>query len=106
MKIRLTLGLLLLLQFHLTSGQGITLNDLVYFQATKDPIKIDSVLLTKKKWDCNCYRNDGHIDWVKNWIYDIADTTKENVDKDYIKIDNVGQGFSSIVAFYTTDKKG
>src|SRR5688572_29965272 len=104
MKIKFVLALILILQLNFTWGQEITLKDLIYFQKTKNSLKIDSVLLTKNKWDCNCYRDDGHLDWIKQWIYDIPDSTKENVDKDYIRFDQVGYGFSSIITYYTTDK--
>ena len=78
-------------------------NGYIYFQKEKNSLKIDSVLLTKDKWDCNCYRDDGHLDWIKQWIYDIPDSTKENIDKDYIRFDQVGHGFASIITYYTTD---
>lgn len=105
MNIKTLLLIVSLFQFHWTFGQNLSLDDLVYFQTVKKSIKIDSVLQTKDKWDCNCYREDGRLDLLKEWLYDIPDTTKENVDKDYIKFDEVGYGFSSIITFYTTDRK-
>jgi hypothetical protein len=105
MKIRICFVLILIFQFTVTWGQGITLEDLIYFQTTKNSLKIDSVLLTKDKWDCNCYRDDGHLEWIREWIYDLPGSTKENVDKDYIKLVETGYGFSSTITFYTTDKK-
>ena len=104
MKIKFVLALILVLQLNLTLGQEITLENLIYFQTIKNSLKIDSVLLTKDKWDCNCYRDDGHLDWIKAWIYNIADSTKESIDKDYIKFDNVGHGFLSTITFYTTTR--
>lgn len=104
MNIRTFLTIVLLLQFHGTVGQDISLSDLVYFQTIKKSVKIDSVLQTKSKWDCNCLRQFDSIDLVNKWLYDPIDSTKETTDKDYVKFNEVGHGFSSIITFYTSDK--
>jgi hypothetical protein len=105
MNIRIFLTIISLLQVHLTIGQDISLDDLVYFQTVKKSVAIDSVLLTKDKWDCNCLRKFDRIDLIKEWLYDIPDSTKENTEKDYVKYDEVGHGFASIITFYTADRR-
>jgi hypothetical protein len=37
-------------------------------------------------------------------VYDVSDTTIENVDKDYVSFNEVGFGFSSVITYYTSDE--
>jgi hypothetical protein len=102
---KLLIIIICLPQFHCAIGQQISLHDLIYFQTVKNSLKIDSVLMTKGKWDCNCMRQFERLDLVNHWVYDIVDSTKDNVDKDYIKSLDPGYGFSSVLTFYTTSKE-
>lgn len=90
----------------IVNGQNtLTLDELIYFQMNKSSIKIDSVLLTKNKWDCNCLREDGRIDLVEEWFYDLNDTTEAVDEKASISKSNIGFGYSAIMTFKTSDKK-
>jgi hypothetical protein len=93
-----------LFKVHLAFCQDISLNELIFFQATKDPVKIDSILLTKEKWDCNCIRQFDDIKKNREWIYDVADSSKESIDKDNLELGDIGNGFSPITMYYTSDK--
>lgn len=105
MNLKSILAIVLLSQVHLTFGQDLSVDDLIYFQTVKKSIMIDSVLQTKAKWDCSCLRQFDRMDLVTEWLYDIADSTKEYAEKDYIKSDEVGNGFSAVITYYTTDRQ-
>jgi hypothetical protein len=85
-------------------GQNVSLEELIVFQTSKNPIKIDSILLKKPKWDCNCIRQFDDIRRNREWIYDPADTLVESAKKDHVKIDDLGNGFSSITKYSTSDR--
>ena len=103
MTFRFVIMLITIFQFTSIRSQTITLDDLIYFQTIKNSLTIDSVLQSKDNWDCNCIREHGYLDWIKEWHYGITDSSNTNIDKDYIKFDQVGNGFSSTITFYTTD---
>ena len=93
-----------LFKVPLAFSQDISFKELIFFQATKNPVKIDSILLTKEKWDCNCNRQFDDIKRNREWIYDVAGSSRESIDKDNLKLDDIGNAFSSITKYYTSDK--
>lgn len=85
-------------------AQDILLQDLILFHTTKDAVKIDSVLSKSPTWDCNCIRQFDDISKNREWIYDVNDSSKESVNKDRLKLDEIGHGFGCVIMYTTSDK--